>query len=194
MCATIAAATVPFLVRPPASAVQPDAVMPWDVVSNLLEACLLSVPEEDRLTTTQLVSLEQNTDGTIRAQLGSFGAEQPTSEGWAGTDEVIINDGATADFNACIGGYRVELQQRFRSPTEAERLLLHDWVRRVQQPCLAAHGIPVEPPSYAMLINPEAQPWRMPDTTGMEFEAVLALRLDCPPVPDFLHRQGIAGF
>jgi hypothetical protein len=194
VCATIAAVTFPFALRPSAAVAQRDAAMPWDVFPNLLNACMLGVPEGDRYTTTQIVGLEQKADGSIHAQLGSYVMQELPSGGWATSDELIINDGATAKFNACIGDRKVEIQPEYRDPTPGERLILRDWVRRVQEPCLASHGIVVEPLADAVFTDPELRPWRMPDTSGMDFDAVLALRLDCPPVPEYLHREGIFGY
>jgi energy-converting hydrogenase Eha subunit A len=79
-----------------------------------------------------------------------------------------------------------------REPTAAELLVIHDWERRFQQPCLAAHGTAAPQLSFQVFLDTGV--WAEPQTTAADFASTLAIQLACPSVPEYLHDDGVAGY
>jgi hypothetical protein len=79
-------------------------------------------------------------------------------------------------------------------------MVLYEWSLAWQQPCLAARGIETEVPPLRDFLDEQTIPWYLlqqyiwddPERPATEdFDALLAARLACPPMPDSLEASGV---
>lgn len=194
VAAVVAAVAVPLALQPSEAAAKSTRFLPSDLIPYAVGACMEVIPAAERYATIIPLGWNLSPGGQLRAVIG----EVPTVETESGTymtaEEPVLDPEATTLVNDCLGSQLYSQEPEYREPTAAERLILHDWVRRVQEPCLRAHHIAFESPSYAALMNPEQYLWRMPDMPGADFETRVEIRLACPPMPEYLHDGGIYGY
>jgi len=129
--------------------------------------------------------------GVLTIELGSVDDE--------GTMDV--DEQATAIVGACVASRNVEPDDGiYRPATKAERLTLHDWALRQQQPCLAARGIETEVAPIADFLAEDRIPWYLLEQyiwsgpngiVDVDFDVLLEARLACPPMPAYLAEQGV---
>ena len=193
VCASLVIALNLHAASPTSSADELDAI-PSDLGWSFFESCMSEVPIHDQVTSAMLLGYYPGADGVLEVELGSYSTDIEVGEGggeWT-MGEPIVDAEVTASVNACLAERRVEYRSEFRLPTAGERLLLHDWVRRYEQPCLASHGLDIPAPSYRELMDEDMYPWYLLDMVGdLAFEKRLGIRLACEPIPAFLRADGV---
>jgi hypothetical protein len=91
-----------------------------------------------------------------------------------------------ATIEACLSEYRYEDQA---SPTASiyERAELYEYYSGVTIPCLAGHGIDIEPVPREFFLAPDGgEPWNPYLGMDLPFDRLLELYRACPPRPDYL--------
>lgn len=190
MGAVLAALLGPVALHP-SDATVPSRFIPSDLIPYAVDECMKVIPEAERYFTVFPLDWNLSPGGQLRTVVGNYVMEELESGGYATTDETVPNLEASALVNDCLREWLFEQEHELREPTAAEILVLHDWVRTVQQPCLAARGVSALPLSYSTLMDPNQYPWRMPELPGADFDTRLELRRACPPMPEYLHDDGI---
>jgi len=192
--AVVASLGLPLAIRPAeADAATPSRFVPWDMITLALEECMDVIPETERYITIFPLDWNVAPGGQLRMFVGKVDLVEPEPGVYVRGDDPVVDMEASSLVSTCLDARRYEQEPVFREPTPAERLVLHDWVRRVQEPCLAARGVPFESPDDATLMNPRERAWSMPEMTGADFETRLAIRRACPPIPKWLHDDGVLG-
>jgi hypothetical protein len=98
-----------------------------------------------------------------------------------------------AEIEECLTAYRY---QEWVSPaaTMFERVELYEYYSGVTLPCLAAHGVDIEPVSRQYFLEPDGgEPWNPYLGMDLPFDRLLELYQACPPRPAYLDSPRTAG-
>lgn len=186
---TAAIAAVLLTQRPgpaPSASVDGEPV-PSDLVGRFFQSCQKDVDRGSE----SAANLTIRPDGGVVAQIISF--EVATDAAGITTRTMAIHEEATAAVNSCLAERKAEVRREGRPPTPGERLLLADWVMRVEAPCLVARGVDAPLPEYSEFLDEESYPWYLLDSVSidMDFDKLLEIRRACPPMPEFLRSDGV---
>jgi hypothetical protein len=109
--------------------------------------------------------------------------------------EAVVDEAASRAIEECLSARRLEVPTNYRHATAAERLLIYDWTVRWQAPCVVARDFGVDVPPFEHFVAPDRAPWFLLSNRDWlaeeyDFDAVLAARRACEPVPPFLAGVG----
>jgi len=105
----------------------------------------------------------------------------------------VDTEALEAEIESCLSEYRYE---EWVSPdaTMFERVELYEYYSGVTLPCLAAHGLDIEPVPRRYFLEPDGgEPWNPYLGMDLPFDRLLELYKDCPPRPDYLDSPRAAG-
>jgi len=143
-----------------------------------------------------LVGVLFDQDGAILPDVGYSDAENGIRTDAQGIP--VVDEAASARLRGCLSSYRVQFSPRnARQSTAGERLLIYRWTATWQVPCLSAHGIRSTTPPPAQMLDPQSSaPWLLLASRdwvpgSYDFDAVLAARRACDPIPPFLTADGV---
>ncbi len=191
ICASVLGFAVVTASPSEATAVDVDGTtpVPEDMAWTWLQFCEQNADVE---LGSAMAWISTDADGALDVQYGTMDDE--------GT--LDIDTELTEVIGSCTEQRKVlvDPDRPSRLATTAERLAIYDWAVRWQQPCLAAHGyeVGIQPPSA--FVDETTVPWYLIDQyiwtgtdglAGLDFDALLAARLACPPVPARLAAQGV---
>jgi hypothetical protein len=95
-----------------------------------------------------------------------------------------------AQVEACLDQYPYEDgQSDFGFVDPFERAQLYDYYMSMTVPCLARHGIDLDPVARTTFFAPDRRPWnpyQETDFTGVPFLKLYSAYRACPPVPEYL--------
>lgn len=147
--------------------------------------------------TTPIVNVTYDPQGAVDLTVAVLDPDAPY--GTPLLDErgdAIVDEEASRAIEECLSTRRLEVPARYRPASPAERLLIYDWAVRWQAPCLDARGFVVDVPPVDGFVGPDQVPWFLLSNRDWfaeeyDFDAVLAARHACEPVPPFLAADGV---
>jgi hypothetical protein len=175
---------------------RPEPVVPDDrVPDDLFWPWMLSCSVG---TSLPLLNVSYDADGLVDVDVGALDPDAPYGTPLADENgDYVVNERASLAVEECLSAHRFDVSSgSYREATEAERLLLYDWTVRWQAPCLEARDLGAPIPSFEDFLDPHQAPWHLISNRDwfseeFDFDAALAARHACEPLPPFLAADGV---
>jgi len=149
-------------------------------------------------TSLPLLNVSYDTEGRVDVSVGVLDPDAPYGTPLADENgDYVVDEGASRAVEECLSAHRFDIPPgSYREATAAERLLIYDWTVRWQAPCLEARDFGGPIPPFENFLDPHQAPWHLISNRDwfseeFDFDAALAARHACEPLPPFLAADGV---